>query len=144
MWFLAWKKKFWCIRLHFTFMSKSTPMTSVKVETKSDFLQQEQKCIDFFWTTTGHVYFSDTVGHTSLLRYMYVACQCNDHNFSVPLFCKISFDQKKKIDKRTSNKSVIDSTCLSELNQTVFCIRAWELSLLSWTLWTLWTHDIPA
>ena len=35
-------------RLHFTFMSKSTPMTSVKVETKSDFLLQEQKCIDFF------------------------------------------------------------------------------------------------
>ena len=79
-------------RLHFTFMSKSTPMTSVKVETKSDFLHQEQKCIDFFWTTTGHVYFSDTVGHTSLLCYMYVACQCNDHNYSVRLLCKISFD----------------------------------------------------
>ena len=72
-------------------------MTSVKVETKSDFLHQEQKCIDFFWTTTGHVYFSDTVGHTSLLCYMYVACQCNDHNYSVRLLCRISFDQKKKL-----------------------------------------------
>ena len=50
---------FRCIKVYFTFMSKSTPMTSVKEKMKSDFLHREQKYI--FLDTTGHAYFPDTI-----------------------------------------------------------------------------------